>query len=71
MTSTTTTMAAPPANSDNGWAVLTVRVPMLTATMRRYWRDADWNVPHYSEVATSPSRPGRTQCSSTHTGEEP
>lgn len=36
MTRTVATMAAPLSNSDNDWAVLTVRVPVLTATMRRY-----------------------------------
>lgn len=36
MTSITAEMAAPLSSSDNDWAVLTARVPQLTATMRRY-----------------------------------
>ena len=36
MTSITATMAAPLSSSDNDWAMLTTRVPQLTATMRRY-----------------------------------
>ena len=36
MTSTTATMTAPLSSSDNDWELLAGRVPVLTATMRRY-----------------------------------